>query len=61
MYGPFVMVTEDPSNEWISLDPDLEKYKLVPGNVPTLSDGTRTFIPMYAAGEKPYHAYFKIS
>ncbi|MCH5187775.1 MAG: glycoside hydrolase family 127 protein [Oscillospiraceae bacterium] len=60
MYGPFVMVTEDPSKEWISLDSDLEKYKLIPGDVPILSDGARTFIPMYAAGEKPYHAYFKL-
>ena len=58
MYGPFVMVTRDPSTEWITLEPD----KLVPAEcqpVPTLTDGQREFVPMYWVEEGPYHVYFK--
>lgn len=61
MYGPFVMVTENPSTEWITLTKPAEEFVPVDNSpIPALTDGERTFVPMYWAGSKPYHAYFKI-
>ncbi len=62
LYGPFVMVTCDSSEEWITLESEIEnRLAPVPDQpVPTLTDGQRTFIPMYWVSEEPYHVYFKL-
>lgn len=63
LYGPFVMVVRDPSQEWLTLPSDIVG-RLRPEmgeTVPALTDGERTFVPMYTASGGPYHTYFKIS
>ncbi len=58
MYGPFVMVTEDPSKEYLTLDADSRPEPL-PDRFALTFCG-RTFIPMYEAHGIPYHTYFKL-
>ena len=58
LYGPFVMVTEDPSKEYLTLDADSRPEPL-PDRF-ALSFSGRTFIPMYEAHGIPYHTYFKL-
>ncbi|MBE6725030.1 MAG: hypothetical protein E7576_07530 [Ruminococcaceae bacterium] len=59
LYGPFVMVTEDASKEFLTLDAD---------RLPTPAPDRfglwfcgRLFIPMYEAHGIPYHTYFKLN
>ncbi len=63
LYGPFVMVVRNPSKEWLTLSGDiLDRLRpLSEEDVPALTDGEHTFVPMYTADSGPYHAYFKIS
>ncbi len=58
MYGPFVMVTENPSKDWLTIDSDLSAYVPINGEA-ALTDGLYKFVPMYEA-KGPYHAYFKL-
>lgn len=55
LYGPFVMVAENASKEYLTLPRDIAP---VPGEV-KLTGGNLTFIPMYKMHGKPYHTYFK--
>ncbi len=62
LYGPFVMVTRDPSKEWLTLPADIAE-RLTPvtdTDAPALTDGERVFVPMYLASKGPYHTYFKL-
>ncbi len=64
MYGPFVMVAENSSPDWITLtlSPDLQNDFTVvwKDKMPMLSYESLKFIPMYAAHHIDYHTYFKI-
>lgn len=62
LYGPFVMVVRDPSQEWLTLPCDITaRLRPEAGTTdPVLTDGEHTFVPMYTADSGPYHAYFKI-
>lgn len=65
MYGPFVMVAENDSKEWVTLtlSPDYNNDFKVEwqGNVPFLYYDDLKFVPMYKAHHINYHAYFKIN
>lgn len=64
MYGPFVMVAEDSSSDWITLriSSDLRDDFIVvwEEGMPVLYYDELKFIPMYAAHHIDYHTYFKI-
>ncbi len=66
LYGPFVMVTEDSSTEWLKLKTlSNPGESFTPGwdeeqDYPVLTSYGRRFIPMYAAHNMHYHTYFKI-
>ena len=58
LYGPFVMVTEDASEDFLTFD--AERLPIpAPGRF-SLWFCSRRFIPMYEAHGIPYHTYFKL-
>lgn len=60
MYGPFVMVLQDSTTDWITLS-EKEILALTPAKDGFgLLGGEKLFVPMYTAYSGGYHAYFKI-
>ena len=57
-YGPFVMVTSDPSKEYLTLAADAHAGPLTDRF--GLSFSGRDFVPIYEVHGRPYHTYFKI-
>lgn len=64
LFGPLVMVAENIQKEWITLtlSPDLTEDFTVTWReeLPLLTYGELSFLPMYAAHHINYHTYFKI-
>lgn len=56
LYGPFVMVTEDSSKEYLTFGNSFEENS----DAVTLKNGGHEFIPMYKMHGRPYHTYFYI-
>lgn len=54
LYGPFVMVAENPSKEFLTIDKNLTPLK----DEVALEGDNLTFVPMYKMHNKPYHTYF---
>ncbi len=57
LYGPFVMVTEDSSKEYLTIPDSFMPSK----DEISLKNKDRLFIPMYKMHKKAYHTYFHIA
>jgi len=59
-YGPFAMVIDDASRDFIELDLDENAAGLEKTGTLELSFGIYRFIPILLADTRPYHAYFRL-
>ena len=60
LYGPFVMVTCDPSQEFLHLPADTEFTASIENNRLTVTGAGRTFRPIYDVHDERYHTYFLV-
>lgn len=62
LYGPFVMVTYDPENTFLTIPENAAFHAEINKEAGSfyLTGAGRIFIPIYQAHDKPYHAYFKL-
>ena len=58
LYGPFVMVTCDNSEEFLHLPADADFMTSLENNRLTVTGAGRTFRPIYDVHDKRYHTYF---
>lgn len=58
LYGPFVMVTSDDSQEYLHLPADTEFVSSLENGKLTVTGACRTFRPVYDVHDERYHTYF---
>ncbi|MBE6711685.1 MAG: hypothetical protein E7579_11295, partial [Ruminococcaceae bacterium] len=58
LYGPFVMVTCDPSEEFLHLSANAEFTASLENGKLTVTGAGRTFCPIYDVHDERYHTYF---